>query len=64
VRTPRIPSGLKPLTRAERRRLTRENRRALFPSIALERYEATVRAVEAIRRAKLEQLRAKELRTN
>lgn len=36
-----------PLTLAERKRLTRENRRALFPSVALERYEITLRQLEA-----------------
>lgn len=43
----KLASGLAPLSRAERRRLSAENRRALFPSVALQRFEATCQALEA-----------------
>lgn len=46
TRAARVPSGLRPLTRSERKRLTRENAKAMFPSRALQRYEATVKALE------------------
>lgn len=45
----RIPSGLRPLTKAERRRLARENDRALFPSIVVQRLLATCDALEQLR---------------
>ena len=52
MRRPRpLASGLKPLTRAERKRLAREQQRALFPDKAVIRLLATCDALEAQRDA-------------
>jgi hypothetical protein len=50
MRRVKIPLGLRPLSPAERRRVTRDNDRALFPSVLVRRYEMTVRAFEEMAR--------------
>lgn len=47
----RIPAGCRPLSTSERRRITKENAEALFPSVALQRYEATCKQLEKSLRA-------------
>lgn len=46
VRRDRTPAGLSPLTRCELRQIARENARALFPSVVVQRLLATIEALE------------------
>lgn len=42
------PSGIHPLTKSERRRLVHGNRKALFPLVIVQRYEALVVELEQL----------------
>ena len=46
MRAIRTAPGLRPLTLAERKRIRRENDRALFPSVVVQRLLATIDALE------------------
>lgn len=46
-RPARLPLGLRPLSRAERKRVAAENARALFPSLLVQRLLVTIAALES-----------------
>lgn len=46
MRRERVPVGVRPLTRRELRQIARENARALFPSVVVQRLLATIDAME------------------
>lgn len=46
TRPPRIPPGVRPLSKSERKRIRRDNDRALFPSVVVQRLLATCDELE------------------